>query len=216
MSFTILATYTVTYEQGQSRRISRCRCGCGALFSARIEHLRSGNTKSCGCLRNAVLKVASEHKKGTRKLEVSPSNRRSPLYGTYLSWVNMRQRCENPKVTQFKDYGGRGITVCPQWARFEVFLADMGVRPPGLTLDRSNNDGNYEPGNCRWATRKEQSANRRAKGPHSAETRERIRASVNAYWESQPASVKAAIGEHSRVQMKEQWRQQKDKKAPGA
>ena len=73
----------------------------------------------------------------------------------------MIERTSNPRNKAYKDYGGRGITVCERWLKFENFFADMGARPPGLTLDRRNNDGNYEPGNCRWATRHEQVVNRR-------------------------------------------------------
>jgi hypothetical protein len=82
---------------------------------------------------------------------------------TYLSWANMIQRCTNPKQKAYKYYGGRGIKVCKRWRDFRHFLADMGVRPEGMSLDRwPNKNGNYKPGNCRWATQTEQIANRRA------------------------------------------------------
>lgn len=79
---------------------------------------------------------------------------------TYHIWRTMKQRCLNPNATAYHRYGGRGITVCERWLTFENFLADMGERPDGLCLERVNNNGNYEPGNCVWATRKAQAANR--------------------------------------------------------
>ncbi len=90
---------------------------------------------------------------------VSPDRKhKSP---TYISWLHMRARCNNPKDKDYQSYGGRGIRVCARWSRFANFLADMGVRPDGTQLDRANNEGHYKKSNCRWSTRRENSGNRR-------------------------------------------------------
>lgn len=106
-----------------------------------IPQLSYGSTKSCGCL---VKKHEQSHSK------------------VYRIWDSMVRRCHTPTHAAFKDYGGRGITVCERWRDFINFYADMGDPPKGMSLDRKRNDEGYEPSNCRWATRKEQNRNTRA------------------------------------------------------
>ena len=129
----------------------QCVCDCENMSVVRAQHLRNGNTKSCGCWDADVLKTRST-KHG---LYNSPE---------YQSWKAMIQRCYNPKNRCAHLYGGRGITVEKQWHEFAVFYKDMAPRPLGKTLDRKNNDLNYSKNNCRWATAKEQRANQRPKG----------------------------------------------------
>lgn len=123
----------------------KCVCVCGREKLVRAGHLRNGSIVSCG---QRGCKVGDSRKHGFKGT------------ATYNAWINMRARCRDHTQAGYANYGGRGISVCERWERFENFLADMGERPEGLSIDRINNDGNYEPSNCRWATRTVQNNNR--------------------------------------------------------
>lgn len=138
-------------------------CECGTTKVIALYGLTSGHTKSCGCHNSQQSsKRASDRIASGFKPRLSHGHAANTGSRTYNTWVNMRRRCNNPSATQWKYYGGRGVKVCDRWSLFANFLADMGERPEGKTIDRyPNPSGNYEPGNCRWATVIQQRNNRR-------------------------------------------------------
>lgn len=140
------------FPSGQTRPIWLCRCDCGKEINVLARNLITGNTTSCGCV---AIELRTVHDKWGTKV--------------YKVWDNMKSRCTNPKSTGFENWGGRGIKVCDEWVHsFDAFYDYVSKLPhfgeSGRSLDRIDNDGNYEPNNVRWATRKEQNTNKRNRG----------------------------------------------------
>lgn len=141
-------------SEGQRRaahRTFRCKCSCGTVKRINLNALLQGTSKSCGCLLKEVVTKHGHAKNGK-------------VSSVYKIWTLMRRRCRDKNDGSYHNYGGRGIRVCERWNSFETFLADVGPRPSRAhSLDRyPNNNGNYEPGNVRWATNEQQRANTRA------------------------------------------------------
>lgn len=136
-----------------------CVCDCGTTRIVIGPTLRNGTSKNCGCQRAAIAKKT--HTKHGHASRQGSSK-------TYLCWRNMRNRCNNPKNKDFKYYGGRGVSICVRWQKFSNFLEDMGEQPLGLTIERLDNNGNYEKDNCTWATMAQQSLNKTTSIRHAA------------------------------------------------
>lgn len=150
-------TRMVVLARAGSRAV--CRCDCGVVKSIHAHDLTRGATRSCGCWNSD--RVIRRNTKHGEAVGHRPS-------AEWVCWKSMHQRCRDRNHRRYADWGGRGITVCARWSGprgFERFLADMGRRPPGLTLERKKNDLGYSPTNCEWATRKAQANNRRTAKP---------------------------------------------------
>jgi len=156
-SLTVSGFSVAERKSGRKYVLVSCSCDCGGSHNTEEQNLRSGNTSRCrACYAVSVKGRATKHGHSPsvgNKLEVS----------CYTRWQAMKARCNNPNDTRWSDYGGRGISVCQAWMEsYDSFLSDMGLLPSlGHQIDRINNDGNYEPSNCRWVLRKENSNNKR-------------------------------------------------------
>jgi hypothetical protein len=147
--FTALRPALIYFQKGKASGWV-CKCECGKEFFATSERIKSGRVKSCGCKKSALL---SSHVKHGHYA----SGRSSP---ELMSWRSAVARCHDPKCSTFHRYGALGVTVCEEWRNdFPAFLAELGTKPPGTTLDRIDGTRGYEPGNCRWSTPKQQSNN---------------------------------------------------------
>lgn len=145
-------SWTVIGDDPAEHRDKRaiCECVCGKRKSVIIRTLVVGGSTRCQSCASKVKCLTHGYRRRGEK--------GSPIYHV---WCSMMQRCTNPNIPSYHRYGGRGIRVCKRWNDFSVFLEDMGERPPGTQIDRIDNDGNYEPSNCRWATSAENTRNSR-------------------------------------------------------
>lgn len=184
---------------GRKCNAAMCVCTCGATKAIPLDSLKSGNTKSCGCL------LADSTRQRATKHGLHASR-------AYYVWSAMIQRCTNPKNPGYKNYGGRGIAVDPAWLEFEAFFADMGDPPAGLSLDREDNDGPYNKHNCRWADRTTQSRNQRvhsdtksgvrgvARCTQTGKWKVRIRAGALSVWGGRFSSLEDAIAKRNELE----------------
>lgn len=190
----LVALKAVSTEKGWRWQ---CSCDCGATTLVNTASLTTGNTRSCGCLLRDLHRQRLEDAKGPaqREYEAKCSSNVERIRSMREAFNMTKQRCYNPEAADYWHYGGRGITICDRWLEsFDHFLADMGLRPDGLTLERVDNDGPYSPDNCVWATRSEQANNTRSVNLIQWEGEEHTIAEWERLKGFKPGTLKARLG----------------------